>query len=77
MGHLACYIQSGRRLSAHQALVLLGKLEISHGRETELGEHSRLLREVIEDKLAQAPDNMAHARNWRPWAAWKNLRGAL
>lgn len=52
MEHLACYLQTARTQSAHQALILLRGVTGAEDVDPLLAEHCQHLHEVLGDRLA-------------------------
>lgn len=65
MEHLACYLQTGRTQSAHQALILLAGVTEREDIDPLLVEHCQHLHEVIGDKLAAAQGAIAYVTGKR------------
>lgn len=65
--HLACWLQTGRVRSAHQALVLLERVAIDPDAEPCLRQQGARLAEVIEDRLAsRLLEVMEMQAGWHP-----------
>ena len=60
MEHLACYLQTGRAQSAHQALILLTGVTGAEDVAPLLAEHCQHLHEVIGDRLAATQGALAY-----------------
>lgn len=67
--HMACYLQTGRARSIHQARVLLDRIATHPSASHELRECGRHLSEVLEDSLAHHCEAGASPADLRPWLA--------
>jgi hypothetical protein len=51
LGHLSCFLQTGRARSAHAAIVLLERLAMDPDANAPLRDHCRVLSDVLGDVL--------------------------
>jgi len=74
--HMACYLQTGRIRSAHQARLLLDRIATHPSASDDLRERGRHLSEVLEDSLAFSCEPGACKAEPRPWLTWEWLEEA-